>query len=214
MNFELKQTATEIDNSEVPRFIFHEIQHLTQKLPESKHSNGLISDKNVRKPLGKCSANNVTSSLSWEYTLFACGNGLLHYVAKSTISPSPCSGVNCLQKTILSREEGIIHTFLVFSRGYLRSSNCITNSAQNEYISLVDTMAFIHVFSLSRVSSSCNWLIFHALEFDVSDDKKAVMTTDKSLKWLLLFKTCIFVHMLISVSPPNTAYFNFILHKT
>lgn len=64
MNFELKQTATEIDNSEVPRFIFHEIQRLTQKLLESKHSNGLISDKNMRKPLGKCSANNVTSSLS------------------------------------------------------------------------------------------------------------------------------------------------------
>lgn len=64
MNFELKQTATEIDNSEVPCFIFHEIQCPTQKLPESKDSNGPISDKNVRKQLGKCSANNVISSLS------------------------------------------------------------------------------------------------------------------------------------------------------
>ncbi len=148
MNFELKQTATEIDNSEVPRFIFHEIQHLTQKLLESKHSNGLISDKNMRKPLGKCSANNVTSSLSWEYTLFACGNGLLRYVAKSTISPSPCSGVNCLQKTILSREEGIIHTFLVFSRGSLRSSNCITQIVRRMNISHSWTLWLSSMFFL------------------------------------------------------------------
>jgi hypothetical protein len=64
MNFELKQTASEIDNSKVQRFIFHEIQRLNQKHPESKHSNDPVSDKNTRKPLGKCSANNVTSSLS------------------------------------------------------------------------------------------------------------------------------------------------------
>lgn len=98
MNFELKQTASEIDNSKVPRFIFHEIQRLNQKLPESKHSNGPISDENTRKPLGKCSANNVTSSLSGAYSLFACGNGLLQYVAKSTISPSSLAAVRIVCK--------------------------------------------------------------------------------------------------------------------